>query len=73
MDMEKKTNEKVKAKVIRVVCLQECADDKVKYERGERYSLPVDHPCMCYFERVHFTDNPAELGPRNVEMKKGGN
>ncbi len=70
MDMEKKTDEK--AKVVRVACLQECADDKVKYERGERYSLPVDHPCMQYFEPVRFTDDPGELGPRNVEMKKGG-
>ncbi len=63
--------EKKIAKVVRVVCLQECADDKVKYERGERYSLPVDHPCMQYFEPVRFTEDPGELGPANVEMAKG--
>ncbi len=67
--MEK--TEKNKVKVIRVACLQECADDKVKYERGERYSLPEDHCLMEYFKPVRFTDNPAELGPVDVEMAKG--
>ncbi len=67
--MEK--TEKKKVKVIRVVCLQECADDKVKYERGERYSLPEDHPCMEYFQRVRFVTDPGQLGPADVEMAKG--
>ncbi len=66
-----KTEKKI-AEVVRVVCVTECADHRQKFEKGERYSLPVDHPCMEYFERVHFTDDPSKLGPGNIEMKKGG-
>ena len=58
-------------KIIDVVCLQECADSKVKYEKDVVYSVRASHPCMKYFEPVREVTDPAELGPPGVVLKKG--
>ena len=63
--------DKVK-KMLQVVCLQECADHRMKYEKDVIYSLPEDHPCLQYFKKVRETTDPAELGPPDVVLKKGG-
>jgi len=59
-------------RIIDVVCLQECADSRVRYEKDVVYSLPVDHPCMQYFKPVTYTTDPGDLGPAGVILKKEG-
>ncbi len=63
-------NEKIK-KVVKVVCLQECADDRQKFEAGVVYDLVEDHPCRQYFKKVRETNDPAQMGPLDVVLKGG--
>ncbi len=55
-------------KIIDVVCLRECSDNRVKYEKDVVYSLPVDHPCLEYFEPVKEVTDPKHLGPAGTVL-----
>ncbi len=60
-------------KVVKMECIENTADDRVMFEAGKVYDLPVDHPCLEYFRPVTYTDNAADLGPAGVVLvKKGG-
>ncbi len=55
-------------KMVKIECLQNTADDKMLFEKGKVYDLPVDHPCMQYFRPVTYT---TDLGPAGVVLKGG--
>ena len=60
------------AKVLLMLCLTPCADDRQRFEQGEVYSLPADHPCLKHFEPVTETTDRADLGPPGTVLVAGG-
>lgn len=62
--------EKKIAKVVKMECLQDTADDKMLFEKGKVYDLPFDHPCLEYFKPVTYTTDKADLGPPGVILRK---
>ncbi len=62
-------NEKIK-KMVKMECLQDTADDKMLFEKGKVYDLPVGHPCSQYFRPVVYTSDPLDLGPPGVILRK---